>query len=129
MGATRLVDLSIGGSSWELPDGLVLDVLESAAPWTRAAVEHPARTAEGWPVIALPYLVALKLEASRERDLRDIATMLAHADELALDAVRAIVDRYLPDAGEDLESLLVIGQLERQTNEEREHPSNKRDDR
>jgi len=31
--------------------------------------------------------------------------------------VRAAVDRYVPDAAEDLESLRVIGQLERQEHE------------
>lgn len=107
----------MGGSSWDLPDGLALDVLESTAPWARTAVEHPVYSAESWPVIPLPYLVTMKLEAGRERDLRDVATMLAHADEAALEGVRAAVGRYAPDAMEDLESLRVIGQLERQEHE------------
>lgn len=118
LGATRRGDLSIGGSSWELPNGLALDVLESAAPWARDAVAHPVRTSGGWPVIDLPYLVVLKMEASRERDLSDVAAMLAHADEPALAAVRAAVDRYVPDAAEDLESLRAIGVLERQAREQ-----------
>ncbi len=123
LGATRTGDLSVGGSSWDLPDGLTLDVLESTAPWARAAVERPAHSAEGWPAIPLPYLVTMKLEAGRERDLRDVATMLAHADEAALEEVRAAVGRYTPDAAEDLESLRVIGQLERQEHErqDRDH--------
>jgi hypothetical protein len=125
LGATRTGDLSIGGSSWDLPDGLALDVLESTAPWARAAVEQPARSREGWPVIPLPYLVAMKVEAGRERDLRDVATMLAHADEAAVEEVRAAVGRYVPDAAEDLESLRVIGQLERQE-QERQAPGRDR---
>ncbi len=131
MGATRTGDLSIGGSSWDLPDGLALDVLESTAPWARAAVGRPARSGEGWPAIPLPYLVTMKVEAGRERDLRDVATMLAHADEAALEDVRAAVGRYVPDAAEDLESLLVIGQLERQEQErqDRDRAGGDRSDR
>jgi len=117
LGAARTGDLLVGGSSWELTDGLALDVLESTAPWARAAVEHPVRSGEGWPIIPLPYLVVMKVEAGRERDLRDVATMLAHADAAALEEVRTAVSRYVPDAAEDLESLLVIGQLERQEQE------------
>src|SRR5687767_8476568 len=42
-GAERIGDLAIGGSTWRLPDGTLLDVLESDAPWVQRALESPQR--------------------------------------------------------------------------------------
>mgnify|MGYP001252823881 CR=1 FL=1 len=63
-------------------------------------------------MIALPYLVLMKLEASRVQDLADISRMLGLADDPALDQVRAVVRTYMDDAREDLESLIALGKLE-----------------
>ena len=55
----------------------------------------------------------MKLQASRGIDIGDLTRMLGGADETALDVVRKTVKTYLYDAVEDLESLIVLGKLER----------------
>ncbi|MEW6752778.1 MAG: hypothetical protein AB1505_17635 [Candidatus Latescibacterota bacterium] len=104
--------LSMGGSHWVLPDGGGLDVLESEAAWVRAALASPRRAPDGLPVADLPYLVLLKLQASRTQDLADVSRMLGGAPEPELDRVRQVVRAHLPEAAEDLESLIVLGRME-----------------
>lgn len=111
-GWVREGSLSVGGTTWRAPDGGKVDVLESRERWVRTAIEHPNRAPTGEPVIGLPYLVLMKLAASRGQDLADISRMLGTADEALLAQVRAVVQRERPDDSTDLESLIVLGQLE-----------------
>ena len=64
------------------------------------------------PIIALPYLILMKLSASRTQDLADVSRMLDLAEEKELGEIRKIVKTYLPTAEEDLESLIALGKLE-----------------
>ena len=86
----------------------------SDAPWAREAIEHPAQAADGIPVIALPYLVLMKLYAGRSQDIADITRMLGGADERVLVEVRTTVARYMPDVTNDVESMIVLERLEYQ---------------
>ncbi len=114
-GCQKLGVLAIGGSTWTLPDGTTLDVVISDAPWAREAIERPLQTADGIPVIALPYIVLMKLYAGRSQDIADITRMLGGADESALAEVRAAVARHNPEAVNDVESMIVLGRLEYQS--------------
>lgn len=111
-GSIKVGELSIGGSSWQLPDGSILDVLESQQPWVREAIAKPNIAPDNLPIIGLPYLIIMKLQASRGIDIGDLTRMLGGADETALELVRKTVKTYVPDAVEDLESLIVLGKLE-----------------
>jgi hypothetical protein len=111
-GYTRLTPLAFGGTMWGAPDGPTLDVLEVDAPWVDDAVRHPNRSPTGLPVIALPYLVLMKLAASRPQDLADLSRMLGQADGPTRDAVRAAVRTHRPEDLADLESLIALGELE-----------------
>jgi len=111
-GARKRGDLSIGGSSWVLADGTDLDVVESAEAWVRPAVDQARIGPDGAPYIDLPYLVLMKLQASRAQDLADISRMTALADRDRLEQVRAVIRTYLPEATDDLESLISLGKLE-----------------
>ncbi|MGH2352004.1 MAG: hypothetical protein ACRDJN_10380 [Chloroflexota bacterium] len=111
-GTRKLGELSIGGGQWRLADGTSLDVIASAEPWVQAALENPQTGPEGLPYIALPYLVIMKLQASRAQDVADVSRMLGGADEQALREVRAAVQTYMSDATEDVESLITLGKLE-----------------
>lgn len=113
-GYTFLGDLSIGGSTWRAPDGTEVDVLECGAPWCATAIAraYTNRDAQGLPVLPLPYLVLMKMQAGRARDIGDLAQMLGKAEPLALEEVRAIVGTFAPADLDDLESLIVLGQLE-----------------
>lgn len=115
-GYRRAGSLMIGGSVWETPGGL-LDVIESDEPWAREALADPARSPTGRPVIRLPYLVLMKLHASRTIDFGDLSRMLGFADDAARREVREVVGRYKPDALEDVESFIELGALELQTGE------------
>ena len=111
-GSTKVGELSIGGSSWQLPDGSILDVIESQQAWVGVAIANPNIAPDNLPIIGLPYLIVMKLQASRGIDMGDLTRMLGGADETALELVRKTVKTYLPDAVEDLESLIVLGKLE-----------------
>ena len=118
-GYTQVGTLTIGGTSWQTPSGH-LDVIESDAPWVKDAVRAPNRSPTGLPVISLPYLVLMKLQASRSIDIGDVTRMLGLADESAREQIRDVVRIYYPEAVEDVESMIVVGELELQTPERRE---------
>jgi len=111
-GAVNGGRLAIGGSHWLLPDGTPLDVLEENAAWVAEAMAAPAPGPDGLPVIALPYLVLLKMRASRGIDIGDLTRMLGAADEADLERTRRVIRAHLSDAEEDLESLISLGRLE-----------------
>jgi len=70
-GSRRTGELSIGASTWQLPDGTYWDVIESSDSWVREAIRNPNNAPDGLPIIGLPYLVLMKLKASRGIDLGD----------------------------------------------------------
>jgi hypothetical protein len=111
-GASHIGPLAIPGNSWRLPNGTLLDVLESDAPWTQDAFSDPAVAPDGLPVIRLPYLILLKMAAGRGTDFADLTRMLGGASDEALAEVRAAVTTYTPDDLDDLESIIQLGQLE-----------------
>jgi hypothetical protein len=104
--------LSVGGSNLLSPGGEELDVLALAVPWIDEALAHPRRSPDGLPVIGLPYLVMLKLAASRAQDLADVQRMLGQADDATLAEVRRVVRMYCPQDLEDVDSLVTLGRLE-----------------
>jgi hypothetical protein len=97
------------------PDGVEVDVLFGRYPWLTEAFAQARRDQAGYPVVSLPYLVLLKLAANRGRDVGDMTTMLGWATPEDLDQVRAVVARYSPEDSGDLESLIFIGQKERES--------------
>jgi len=111
-GSQKQGNLSIGGSTWLLPDKSFLDVIVSDEPWIKEAIRHSRTAADDLPYIDLPYLILMKLHSGRVQDLADISRMLGVADEDSLRKVRMIVAEYLPNDREDLESLVLLGKLE-----------------
>lgn len=114
-GYTVKQKLSIPGFILITPDGIELDVLFGEQLWLEEALKIPMYDAAGYPVLGLPYLVLMKMEISRGRDIGDVTTMLDWADEEQLQAVRKVVAKYSPQDSDDLESLIFIGQKERNT--------------
>jgi hypothetical protein len=111
-GFVYLQDLSIGGTAWRSPEGWLLDVVESAEPWVEEALSQLQRDPQGLPVLALPYLALMKVQAGRTQDLADVSRMLGLASAELRQATRQVFERWQPDALEDLESLLALGDLE-----------------
>ena len=106
--------LAIPGILMLSPEGVEVDVLYGEYPWLGKALKHPAKDSAGYPVIALPYLIILKMNAQRTRDMGDLGTMLGWASDADLDEVRAVVAQYAPEDLEDLEALIFIGKRERE---------------
>jgi hypothetical protein len=106
--------LAIGGMTWRSPEGMLVDVIESHAPWVADALRSLAQDPQGLPVLELPYLVLMKVEAGRAQDLADAARMLGAASEDRRQETRDLFRRWFPDALDDLESLITLGRLEMQ---------------
>lgn len=108
-------ELAIPGSSWVSPEGTPLDVLELHDPWAEEALEAAQgnRDEAGFPIMPMPYLILMKFEAGRLQDLADIARMLGQATSEQFQAVYELFQRYRPGDLEDLESLRLLGRMER----------------
>jgi hypothetical protein len=111
-GAKKIGNLSIAGSQWLLSDHTPLDVLEGEDEWVKDAIAQPNYSPDSLPIISLPYLILMKLSASRTQDLADVSRMLGLAEEKELTKIKKIIQAYLPTAKEDLESLIILGKLE-----------------
>jgi len=109
--------LAIPGFLVRSPQGVEIDVILGDYPWLDEALAHPRQDPAGYPVLDLPYLVLMKMAASRTRDFGDLGTMLGLASEEELARVRAVVARYAPADTEDLESLIYLGQTEMTNNQ------------
>jgi hypothetical protein len=106
--------LAVPGYLMISPESVEVDVLFGEYPWLKQALAHPVKDPAGYPVIALPYLIMLKMNAQRTRDMGDLGTMLGWAADADLDKVRAVVKQYAPEDLEDLESLIYIGKKEQE---------------
>jgi len=94
------------------PEGVELDVILGEYLWLKEAMAQVNQDPAGYPVLDLPYLVVMKIAASRVQDLADLSKMLGLASEEELARVRTAARRYAPDELEDLESLIYLGQVE-----------------
>jgi len=104
--------LALPGYALRSPAGAEVDVLFGDAPWVAAALKQPHYDAAGYPVLNLPYLMLMKLTATRTQNWADLSLMLGLTSDEALNAVRSVVARYSPADSEDLESLIYLGNLE-----------------
>jgi hypothetical protein len=111
-GFELLGSLSIGGTIWRTPSGVLMDLVESREPWVAEALDNLRTDPQGLPVLSLPYLVLMKVHASRTQDLADASRMLGLASEEQRQRTRQVFAGWLPDAQQDLESLIVLGDLE-----------------
>lgn len=93
-------------------NGMPLDVREEDSLWAAEAVANPASAPNGLPVISLPYLVLMKMRASRGIDMGDLTRVLGAADDKAIQETRRIIAGNLADGVEDLEGLIYLGRLE-----------------
>ena len=93
-------------------DGIEIDVVLGDFPWLDKALAHPHQGPAGYPVLALPYLVLMRMASFRVQDTADATRMLGLSSDEELDRVRAVAAEYAPEEIEDLESLIYLGQLE-----------------
>ena len=107
-----LSSLAMPGFVMQSREGAEIDVILGEYPWLDEALANPRKDPAGYPVLALPYLVLMKLIVSRVQDVADLTRMLGLASEEELARVRAAVAHYAPHESEDLESLIYLGQVE-----------------
>lgn len=104
--------LGLHGETWSLAEHAPLDLMWSEAPWATEATQQAHLDASSSRIVPLPYLVLMKMDASRGVDQGDLSRMLGLADDANLDAVRSVIAQHMPDAVEDLESYIEIGRIE-----------------
>lgn len=108
----KVREVTTGKVTWRSPSGPLVDVVELRAEWVPEALEHLGRDPQGLPVLALPYLVLMKVESGRAQDLADAARMLGLASEEHRQETRRVFQHHAADTLEDLESLISLGKLE-----------------
>ncbi|MEX2238328.1 MAG: hypothetical protein WEB00_12420 [Dehalococcoidia bacterium] len=113
-GFNHVSELTIGGSGWVGPDGTHIDLIEGREPWWPDALSQAQNNPDqqSFPTLPLPYLVLMKLQASRLIDMGDLGRMLGVASDYDFEAVRRVVSKYAPELVEDLESIRALGRLE-----------------
>ncbi|WP_228024963.1 nucleotidyltransferase family protein [cf. Phormidesmis sp. LEGE 11477] len=111
-GWSQLGIISFGGSSWQSAEGELIDLLHAPEQsWVTAALDAPIKTLEGLQIIDLPYLIILKLSATRAVDIGDIVSMLQHAAEDETVRIRQAVETHRSDLLEDFEQFNEIARL------------------
>lgn len=98
-------------------DDLEVDVMCVDFPWVDEALADPAVDPDGYPVLDLPYLILMKLRASRAVDIGDMTRMLGLADDEDVERVRGVVAEYQPEDSDDLEALILLGKQEMDADE------------
>ena len=111
-GCCYISPLAVPGFLARSPEGVDIDVILGDYPWLDEALAHPQQDPAGYPVLALPYLVLMKMATSRVQDTADVSRMLGLASEEELVRVREVVAHYAPEETDDLESLIYLGQVE-----------------
>ena len=105
--------LGLYGSAW-LKDGQKLDVLATDQPWAAEALSQHCYDQTGLRVIALPYLVLMKIDSARGIDQGDLTRMLGLLDDAAVERVIEVVERHYgdPHGAVDVRQYAELGRLE-----------------
>lgn len=111
-GYTVTGTLSIGGFTAERPGAMPIDVLTGRQRWLDTALATPAHDAAGYPVLARPYLMLLKLQAGRTQDLTDVQRMLRDTPPRERQSTRALIASQDADLAEEFDALIQLADLE-----------------
>lgn len=106
MALSDISTLTIGGLSGTAPNGTPVDLVSLNEPWADEAIATAVNTPHG-KVVAKPYLVLMKLWASRgAQDDTDMLYTLKGMSDQEVQQVRDLVKKHLPNEVEDLESMI-----------------------
>lgn len=114
-GFSVITKLAVPGYLVQASNGAEVDVLFGDMTWLKEALAQLQTDPAGYPVLSLPYLVLMKLNAARPQDWADVSRMLGLATDDDLGQVRQVIARYSPADSEDLESLIYLGKMELQS--------------
>lgn len=110
--ARKFIDTRLGLFGQRFVLARPVDVLSSDQAWVHQAMTSVRMENETLPIVDLPFLVALKLDASRSVDQGDLSRMLGFASHEDLNRVRVVVRRLLPMDADDLEQYIMLGKHE-----------------
>jgi len=121
--------LGLFGRAWQKAN-IRIDLISSSQEWVHEAMMAETYDQTGLRVIALPYLVLMKIDASRGQDQADVERMLGRVSAEEIERIAKIVDRYSgdPQAAEDVRQYALLGQMEYQTHPPDDDRSIKVDD-
>lgn len=107
--------LGLFGRAWQKED-IRIDLISSSQEWVHEAMMTESYDQTGLRVIALPYLVLMKIDASRGQDQADVERMLGRVSAEDVERIAEIVDRYSgdPQAADDVRQYALLGQMEYQ---------------
>lgn len=111
-GYTITGTLTIGGFTAERADAMPIDILTGSQSWLDRALAAPARDVAGYPVLARPYLMLLKLQAGRMQDLTDVQRMLRDTPRAERQATAAMIAALDHDLAEEFAALITLADLE-----------------
>jgi hypothetical protein len=105
--------LGLYGTAWK-KEGQKLDVIASDQPWAEEALSDKTYDQTGLRVIALPYLVMMKIDSARGIDQGDLTRMLGLLDDAGVERVVDVVRRHYgdPHGAEDVRQYAMLGKLE-----------------
>lgn len=105
--------LGLFGRVWQKADTR-FDLISSRQEWVHEALALEAYDQTGLRVIALPYLVLMKLDASRGQDQADVERMLGRLSDDELSRIAQVVDRFStdPQAAQDVYQYAQLGRTE-----------------
>ena len=103
---------SLSGFGVERGNEPAIDVIACNANWVDLALAKPSQDAAGFPVLPRPYLMLLKLDSARLRDLDDVQRMLRDTPTHERVSTRAVIKRYLPHMVEDYDVLIQLADIE-----------------
>jgi hypothetical protein len=121
---TRLFD-----RAWQ-KEGIRIDLISGSQEWVNDVMMAESYDQAGLRMIALPYLVLMKIDASRGQDQADVERMLGRASAEDVERIAKVVDRYSgdPQAAEDVRQYALLGQMEYQMHPPDDDRSIKLDD-
>ena len=114
--------LVIPGDHLRSPQGVRVDLIHGCYPWLDKVLAHPHHDAAGYSVIALPYLVLLKMWATHLQDWADITRMLSTATDEQINEVRKVIAQHSPEDSDDLETMIYLGKREMETPDQSDNP-------
>jgi hypothetical protein len=112
--------LGLYGSAWS-KDARMLDLMATPQPWAEEALAQEAFDQTGLRIVALPYLVLMKLDSARGIDQGDLTRMLGRATPGDIERTVRVVERHHgdPHAAEDVRQYAVLGAMEYEVGGER----------
>jgi hypothetical protein len=113
--------LGLYGTTWS-KDGHALDLMASDQAWAEEALAEEAFDQTGLRIVALPYLVLMKVDSARGVDQGDLTRMLGRATESDVERAVRVVEKHHrdPHAAEDVRQYAALGAMEYERPEPRD---------